>query len=104
MAKWVKLCTAAEAPLAEQVGEFTAEGVDVCLAHHEGEFFALNNWCPHKKAPLGQGWLEGDAVLCPKHAWAFDLHTGKVHKPEKGRVETYPTKVVDGDVFVQIEL
>lgn len=102
MAKWVKLCTATEAPRSEEVGEFTSEGVDVCLAHHDDQFFALGNWCPHKGAPLGQGWIEGDTVVCPKHAWAFDCHTGIVEPPERGRVPVYPTRVVNGDIYIQI--
>ena len=103
MSKWVKLCTAAEAPLDEHVGEFTVDGVDVCLAHHDGEFFAIGNWCPHKKASLGLGWIEGNTVVCPKHAWAIDCRSGIVEKPEKGRVSTYRTQLRNGDVFINID-
>jgi nitrite reductase (NADH) small subunit len=43
-------------------------------------------------------------VLCPWHAWAFDVETGEVDAPETGRVRVYPLKVEGGNVLVEIEV
>ena len=61
MAQWVRLCGVAEAPAAGQVMEAEVEGVAVCLANVDGELSALDNWCPHRRGPLGQGWMEGES-------------------------------------------
>ena len=83
MPHWVQLCRLSDAPAEGEVIETEAEGRSICLARHKGELSALDNWCPHRQGPLGQGWIEGDAVLCPWHAWAFNLQTGIADPPER---------------------
>lgn len=102
MAQWVKLCEVAEAPQSGQVIECDVEGIGVCLANVGGELSALDNWCPHRRGPLGQGWLEGSAVVCPWHSWAFDVKTGVATYPEKERVEVFPIRIEGTAVEVDL--
>jgi len=102
MEHWVKLCTLTEAPEPNKACEISVEGVDVCLANVNGELHALDNWCPHRRGPLGQGWVEGGAIVCPWHAWAFDLKTGLTLPPEKSHVDVLPVRVEGDDVLVDI--
>jgi nitrite reductase (NADH) small subunit len=99
---WVRLCGVAEAPGTNEVREAEARGVPICLANVDGKLSALGNVCPHRQGPLGGGWVEEGAVLCPWHAWAFDVTTGVAAAPETGRVEVYPVKVEGEDVLVEI--
>jgi nitrite reductase (NADH) small subunit len=106
--EWVRLCGLAEAPGVNEVREAEAprsEGraVPICLANVEGKLSAIGNICPHRLGPLGGGWIEEGKVMCPWHAWAFDVETGEADAPENGRVRVYPLKVEGGDVLVQIE-
>jgi nitrite reductase (NADH) small subunit len=103
LAKWVRLCGLAEAPVVGQVAEAEVEGVAVCLANVNGELSALGNVCPHRQGPLGQGWLEGAAVVCPWHSWTFDVKTGLAEYPVHERVDVFPLKVKGGEVLVDIE-
>lgn len=100
--RWVHLCTLAEAPEEQQVSELEVEGVTVCLARLQGELLAVDNWCPHRRGPLGQGWIEGDAVVCPWHSWAFNLKTGLSEYPEDHRVEPYPVRQEGESLLVQL--
>ena len=105
--EWVRLCGVAEAPGTNEVMEAEAlghegKGVPICLANVEGKLSALGNVCPHRQGPLGGGWIEDGAVLCPWHAWAFDVTTGEAAAPEKGRVDVYLVKVEGDDVLVEI--
>ena len=43
----------------------------------DGEFHATRDVCPHKGAPLSAGDLEGHVVVCPLHAWEFDVRSGE---------------------------
>ncbi len=99
---WVRLCALTEVPKPGEVMEAEVNGVGVCLANVEGTLSALDNWCPHRRGPLGQGWIEGKAVVCPWHSWTFSTVTGVAEPPEKAKVDVFPVKVEGDDVLVDI--
>ena len=103
MSKWVRLCSLSEAPAPGNVAEAEVEGVQVCVANVSGELSALNNVCPHRQGPLGQGWLEGDLVVCPWHSWMFHAKTGIAEYPSNERVDSLPLRIEGDDVLVDIE-
>jgi nitrite reductase (NADH) small subunit len=102
MAQWVRLCAVAEAPKTGEVMEAEAAGRAVCLANLDGKLAAVDNVCPHRDAPLGQGRLEGGLVVCPWHSWTFDLRTGVSDYPGIERVAVFPLKIVGNEVLVDI--
>jgi nitrite reductase (NADH) small subunit len=102
VAQWVKLCSVAEAPGVGRVMEAEVEGISVCLANVKGEFSALDNICPHRQGPLGQGWMEGEAVVCPWHSWAFNAKTGLADYPAHEKVDVFPVRVEGEDVLVDL--
>ena len=102
LAGWVRVCAVEEAPSEGGVMEAVAEGMEVCLARVGGELRALDNLCPHRLGPLGQGWVEGGAVVCPWHSWAFDVCTGVAAYPEKARVAVYPVRVEGGSIELEL--
>jgi len=69
----------------------------------EWRFSALDNVCPHRQGPLGQGWIEGDVVVCPWHSWAFDVKTGLATYPENERVGVFPLRIEGENVLINIE-
>jgi nitrite reductase (NADH) small subunit len=103
VAQWVRLCGLAEAPPVGRVMEAEVNGVQVCVANVNGELCALDNICPHRQGPLGQGWLEGEAVVCPWHSWSFQVKTGIAEYPEHAKVDVFPLRVEGEDVLVDIE-
>jgi nitrite reductase (NADH) small subunit len=102
MSQWVKICSLVDAPAPNTVIEAEVEGVAVCLANINGELSALDNWCPHRRGPLGQGWIEGEAVICPWHSWAFNAKTGNADYPENEKVNAFPLRVEGEDVLIDI--
>jgi len=102
VAQWVRLCGVAEAPAENSVMEVEADGVSICLANVDGELAALDNVCPHRLGPLGQGWVEGGAVICPWHAWCFDPKTGVAAYPDKGAVSVFQVRVDGDSVLVEL--
>jgi nitrite reductase (NADH) small subunit len=103
MAEWVRLCGIEDAPVEGAVAELEVQGTSLCLARLGGEFAALDNWCPHRQGPLGQGWIEGNAVVCPWHSWAFNLKTGEAEYPASERVRSFPVRVEGEDLLVEID-
>ena len=103
MSQWVRICGVGEAPKTGQVMEADADGVGICLANVDGELSALDNWCPHRRGPLGQGWLEDESVVCPWHSWTFHLKTGVAEYPVHDRVAVFPVRVEGDDVLVDVD-
>jgi nitrite reductase/ring-hydroxylating ferredoxin subunit len=62
----------------------------------------MDNACPHRGGPLGEGDLEGRVVSCPWHAWRWDVTTGlNVNNPAI-TMACFPVSVADGEVFVEL--
>ncbi len=78
-------------------------GKTLALFNLGGTFFAIDNACTHVGGPLGEGKVNGDVVTCPWHGSRFEIKTGKVVGPPATRnVVTYPTRVQDGAVYVDV--
>ena len=74
------------------------DGEAICLYNVEGEIFASLDVCPHRGAPLSAGELDGGVVMCPFHAWEFDVRTGEcVSLPEARHLARLEVRV-DGDL------
>ena len=79
-----------------------AAGLKVALFNVVGKFYALQDACFHRGGPLGDGYLEGVNITCPWHAWEFDVTTGSCLTMEGAKQTTYPTKVENGEIYVDI--
>jgi len=68
-----------------------------------GQFFAIGDICSHDDGPLGDGVIEGDNIVCPRHGGEFDVRTGKaMAMPAVVDIPAYPVQVRDGAIFVGI--
>ena len=77
-------------------------GGELALYNVGGEFYATENFCPHKGAPLADGVLTGHAVACDWHGWRFDLRTGACVNRHADAVETYEVVVEDGWIKIKV--
>ncbi len=77
-------------------------GREIALFNVDGEFFAVDNLCPHEGGPLVAGAIKGAVVTCPWHQWKFDLGTGCSPVNPAVRVQTYQVKVEGDQVKVGV--
>ena len=102
MATRVRVAAVADVP--EGTGRVVeAGGRTLALFNVNGTFHALDNACPHRGGPLGEGDLDGPLVVCPWHAWRWDVTTGANANNPAVTVARLPVSVEAGAVFVQIE-
>ncbi len=99
----IKLCALGEVPRENSVSEMTADGRKLCVANVGGKLHAMENDCPHRLGPLGEGTVEDGLVLCPWHAWGFNPATGECRESPQAKVKTYVVEVAGEDVMVELE-
>jgi 3-phenylpropionate/trans-cinnamate dioxygenase ferredoxin component len=99
--KRVKVAEVGDLPVGEgRVIE--AEGRTLALFNVDGTFYVVDNTCAHRGGPLGEGDLEGRYVICPWHAWRWDVTTGANANNPAVRIACYPVAVEGGAVFVHV--
>ena len=76
---------------------------EVALFNVNGEFFALENSCPHQGGPIADGWVEGETVTCPWHAWCFNLRSGKMTLGDFASIPRFGIRVEGEEIFVSTE-
>ena len=99
---FVRVAKTGEVPLG-RCKEVEAQGRFLLICHCEDGFFAVDNTCTHDDGPLGDGWLEGCAIECPRHGARFDVRTGKVVAlPAAVPIRSYPVRVEGEEIAVQL--
>jgi 3-phenylpropionate/trans-cinnamate dioxygenase ferredoxin component len=70
-----------------------------------GRLYAIEDRCSHDDGPLCEGDWDEDLcrVVCPRHGSAFELSSGRpLTLPATAPVETYPVRIADGAVVVEL--
>ena len=91
----------------EELPEGEAKAVQVhdkiiAVFHHGGEFFAIDDTCPHMGASLCGGHVENGIVTCAWHAWRFRISDGTWADNPKIKIGSYPVHVIDGEIRVEV--
>lgn len=99
---WTRICLFDElTPLGARVVK-SAHGNIAVFCNADGEVFALLDKCPHKGGPLSQGIVFGRKVACPLHGWNIGLADGNAVAPDVGCVRSFPVKVENGQVLLEV--
>ncbi|MGH3410383.1 MAG: MocE family 2Fe-2S type ferredoxin [Streptosporangiaceae bacterium] len=103
MAQWIAACQADDID-PEDVIPFTHDGKDYAIYRSQADaYYATDGNCTHEKTLLCDGLVMGAVIECPKHNGRFDYTSGKaLGAPVLEDIRTYPVKVVDGTVFIDI--
>ena len=99
----LKLCALSTIPPGEG-RNFDALGARIAVFRaRSGGVFAVQASCPHRGGPLADGLLGGTTLICPLHAWKFDVSTGDVLFGGCG-LKVYPVRVDDsGQIVLSLE-
>ena len=79
-------------------------GRRLALYRLEDGYFATSDVCPHQGGSLSQGCVVEGYVECPLHLALFDIRTGAADGGVTTRsVKTYPTKVENDEIHVDLD-
>jgi len=103
MTNWIEACA---------TGDIDAEDVirvdhgDRTFAVYRGPddlYYCTDGLCSHEEVHLADGLVMDHEIECPKHSAVFDFRTGEVLTPPACvDLRTYPTRVEDGKVWIEI--
>jgi 3-phenylpropionate/trans-cinnamate dioxygenase ferredoxin subunit len=75
------------------------DGHPIVVFNLAGGLFAIADVCSHDDGPVGDGVVEGDEVICPRHGARFDIRSGKaLGLPAVVDIPAYPVRVVEGQI------
>jgi 3-phenylpropionate/trans-cinnamate dioxygenase ferredoxin component len=103
MAQWVAACAADDID-PEDVIPFEYGGHAYAVYRSPDDaFYATDGQCTHEQTLLCDGLVDGDVIECPMHNGRFDYTSGKaLGAPVLTDLRTYPTKVADGTVYIDV--
>jgi nitrite reductase/ring-hydroxylating ferredoxin subunit len=74
----------------------------LAILNVDGELHAIENVCPHRGGPVGEGMLDGHILTCPWHDWSFDIRSGQNTMNPAAVIRTYPCRAEGDQVVVEI--
>lgn len=99
---FVKVATVQEVPPGK-AKQAKIGGKTLAIFNVDGTFYAIDDTCPHRGAPLWEGELEGQYVTCPWHAATFDVTTGAhLTPPARSDVACYKVQIVGDEVQINL--
>lgn len=103
MSNWIEIGHIDEIPRLGARVVKAPQGNIAIFRNNENEIFALGDKCPHKGGPLSEGMVSGRTVTCPLHNWKLQLNSGMAAAPDEGCTNTYPIKIEDELIYLQLD-
>ncbi|MEX0600189.1 MAG: FAD-dependent oxidoreductase, partial [Rhodothermales bacterium] len=76
---------------------------DVLLVRRGGRYAAFHAHCTHYGAPLADGVLSGDRIVCPWHHACFNASSGdQLEPPGLDALDAYDVRIDGDDVVVRV--
>jgi nitrite reductase/ring-hydroxylating ferredoxin subunit len=98
----IKLCKPADVPTGE-LRQFTAGETEILVINSNGRYYCLAGRCTHAGAPLVEGELSGEVLVCPWHYSNFRITDGAVLKgPAEKPLKVYSGIVKENYLCIEI--
>jgi len=102
MAEWIGVPQAGDISDGTMLA-WSVRGKHLIVYKTAAGYFATGRRCTHQAADLMRGYFEGEIIECPVHQGRFNVCSGAaLSAPASAPLQTYPVKVLDGEVFVEI--
>ncbi|MCZ8519421.1 MULTISPECIES: MocE family 2Fe-2S type ferredoxin [Paenibacillus] len=104
IAQWVEACAAEEIEVEDVIRFDYGDRTFAIYRTDNSKYYASDGLCTHEPVHLADGLVMGNVIECPKHNGRFDIPTGEAkRKPVCVALRTYPVKVEEGKVLIQID-
>ena len=104
MSNWVNVCELDDLD-DEDVMRFDHGGKTYAVYRYAGQVYASDGLCTHEKVHLCDGLVMEHVIECPKHNGRFDIRDGRaLGAPVCVNLKTWPARIADGQIQIQIEV
>lgn len=101
MSDWVDVARCEELPPGKRK-VVAIDDVAIAVVNANGRWYAIEDVCSHDGAPLGDGRIDGEQIVCPRHGARFCLRTGAaLCPPAYEPVAVFPVRIHEGVVQVR---
>jgi 3-phenylpropionate/trans-cinnamate dioxygenase ferredoxin subunit len=102
--RYIQVTSAQEIPEGERLF-FEIDGLPIVLFALGGNFYATSDQCSHDGGPIGEGQIEGNEIICPRHGARFDIRNGKATRmPAVRDIPSYPIRIVDDMIEIGLPI
>ena len=103
MAEWVEACETEDIETEDLIRFDYGDRTFAIYRSPNDNYYCTDGLCTHEQVHLENGLVMDNIIECPKHNGRFDYRTGEAKgAPVCVNLNTYPVKVENGRVFVQI--
>jgi nitrite reductase (NADH) small subunit len=102
MAEFVTVANVGAIPEGQGITAVVGERL-VAVFNSDGEYFAIDDTCPHMGASLGAGDLYEGLVTCPWHAWRFKVSDGTWCDSPRIKIDSFEVRVEGNEIQVSME-
>ena len=103
MSNWIKACDIDDVDEEDLIRFDHGTRTFAIYRSPDNAFYASDGHCTHERVHLENGLVMDHVIECPKHNGRFDYRTGEaLGAPACINLKTYPVKVEDGSVFIDI--
>jgi nitrite reductase (NADH) small subunit len=74
--------------------------IQFLVLNRAGNFFVVENSCPHKGATLNEGPLTDTTLTCPLHGWVWQLSDGSNTVDPTKTLLTLPVEIRGEELWV----
>lgn len=88
-------------PLGGRKLVFAPGGETILLLNVEGEFYAMENSCPHAGASMASGSCESHVLTCPAHGLKFNVKNGQCTASPQMMIPLYEVLIREGQLWLK---
>lgn len=79
------------------------DGRRIAVFNTTGQYYAVDDTCPHAGGSFSQGSMAGSKVTCPLHGATVDVRTGTCTPPAPGDVQSYDVSCDSENLFIDLD-
>jgi len=102
--KFIEIARVDQLPAGERLF-VDVSGKSIVIFNLAGKLYAIGDVCSHDNGPVGDGDIDENEIICPRHGARFEIRSGKATSlPAIVDIPAYPLRVENGMIVLGIPI